>query len=235
MHETIALFDLDNTLVAGDSDYAWCQFLIDANLPTHNAQTSPAILHKKNKDFMQAHMAGTLDMQMWWDFSVGLMAPYPIQTLRDLRDQFMRQKITSMIAPAAPALLASHQDKNHTLIMVTATNYFVAAPIAEHLGIPHVLATQLEEQAGYFSGKPVGTWCFREGKLDYMQDWLEQHNANLNNSIAYSDSQNDIPMLEAVSTAVAVDPDATLLKHAREREWDVISLRAGKQVQPILP
>jgi HAD superfamily hydrolase (TIGR01490 family) len=235
MSQTIALFDLDNTLLAGDSDYAWCDFLIKEVLPNRPQGKPLPILHEENEKFMRAHDAGTLDMGAWWDFSVGLMSPYPIKELQSLQDQFIAQRIVPIIAPAVPELLAQHRTQGHTLILITATNHFVASPIAKYLNIPHVLACRLEERDGHFTGKAKDPWCFREGKLNHLQKWLNEKNTDLQNSIAYSDSHNDLPLLEAAHEAVAVNPDPTLLKHARMHNWRVLSLREGKQAQAIPP
>lgn len=231
----IALFDLDNTLIGGDSDYAWCQFLIDRHSSADRESEARDELYRRNEEFMCAHEAGTLDMEKWLRFSLGLMKSQPIKELLKLREEFMSRIVVPMIAPAASALVTAHRSQSHELVLITATNHFVATPIAEHFGIEHLIATQAEECDGFFTGRAVGTWCFREGKVSRLRDWLDKNSLSaehgLKNSYAYSDSHNDLPLLKAVTQPVAVNPDQNLLAHAREQGWQVMDLRSGSEIK----
>lgn len=229
----ITLFDLDNTLIDGDSDYAWCEFLINHQSSQDKNGLSSPMLHQRNREFIQAHQAGTLDMGEWLSFILGIMSAHPINKLRMLQKQFMTEVLIPMIAPATTGLVEQHRQNGNQLVLITATNDFVAQPIAHWLRIPHVLATEAQQQDGYFTGKATGTWCFREGKLTHLRSWLDQHAFNLDNSYAYSDSYNDLPLLAAVTTAVAVNPDPRLHAHARKQQWQIVSLREGPNIREL--
>jgi HAD superfamily hydrolase (TIGR01490 family) len=215
----LALFDLDNTLLDGDSDYAWAQFLIEEGV-LHAGE-----YHAKNEYFYQCYKEGTLDIHAFLDFQLAPLARYPRRQLDAWHGDFMRRKIRPIIAPGTPELIASHADA--TTAIVTATNRFITAPIAAELGVPTLIATDIEEVDGAFTGKPRGTPNFREGKIERVNQWLEAKGRRLEEyeSWFYSDSLNDLPLLERVTHPVAVDPDATLRAHALARGWPVISLR----------
>lgn len=225
MMKQIALFDLDNTLISGDSDYQWTRFLIKQL--SYQADE----LHEKNQAFFSAYEAGSLNMQEWLDFSLGLMRSKPMSELLALRERFADQVLIPMLAEAAPSLVDTHRERGDELVMITATNEFIAEPIVRHLNIEHVLATLLEEKDGAFTGNTEGIWCFREGKIERLRAWLSSRQMDaqeaLEHSWAYSDSHNDIPLLEAVANPVAVNPDAKLLAHARKQDWQVLDLRSG--------
>ena len=200
----LALFDLDNTLLEGDSDVEWAQFLIEEGV------LHPDEYHAKNQWFAERYKDGTLDIHEFLDFQLAPIARRPRGQLEDWHRQFMRRKIRPIIQPRAPELIARHADEGALTALVTATNRFITAPIAEELGIPNLIATDIEEVDGLFTGKPRGVPNFREGKV---KSWF------------YSDSLNDLPLLELVDHPVAVDPDATLRARAEERGWQVISLK----------
>lgn len=215
----LALFDLDNTLLEGDSDYAWAQFLIEEGV------LHPDEYHAKNEWFYARYKDGTLDIHEFLDFQLAPIAGRARGQLDAWHADFMQRKIRPIVCARATELIASHGDA--LTAIVTATNRFITAPIAAELGVPHLLATDIEEVDGVFTGKPRGTPTFREGKIARVNEWLAGRGAKLGDfeSWFYSDSLNDLPLLELVTHPVAVDPDPTLHAHAREHGWPVISLR----------
>jgi HAD superfamily hydrolase (TIGR01490 family) len=215
----LALFDLDNTLLDGDSDYAWAQFLIEEGV-LHAGD-----YNAKNDYFYERYKDGTLDIHEFLDFQLAPLAKRPRAQLDAWHNEFMRRKIRPMILPKAPQLIAKHADA--LTAIVTATNRFITRPIADELGVRDLIATDIEEMDGVFTGKPRGTPTFREGKIQRVDEWLAAKGRKLADfeSWFYSDSLNDLPLLERVTHPIAVDPDATLRAHAQERQWPIISLR----------
>ena len=215
----LALFDLDNTLLDGDSDHAWAQVLIEEGV------LHPDEYHAKNEWFYERYKDGTLDIHEFLDFQLAPIARRPRAQLDAWHQDFMQRKVRPMILAKAPELIAKHSDA--TTAIVTATNRFITAPIAAELGVPKLIATDIEEVDGVFTGKPRGTPTFREGKIERVNEWLAESGHKLADyeSWFYSDSLNDLPLLERVTHPVAVDPDATLRAHAVERGWPIISLR----------
>jgi HAD superfamily hydrolase (TIGR01490 family) len=215
----LALFDLDNTLLDGDSDYAWAQFLIEEGV------LHPDQYHARNEWFYERYKDGTLDIHEFLDFQLAPIARRPRAQLDAWLSDFMQRKIRPMIFPRAPELIARHADA--LTAIVTATNRFITQPIAHELGVATLIATDIEEIDGIFTGKPRGTPTFREGKIERVNEWLGSRGHRLQDyeSWFYSDSLNDLPLLDRVTHPVAVDPDATLRAHATERGWPIISLR----------
>ena len=216
----LALFDLDNTLLQGDSDYEWAQFLIEEGV-LHAGE-----YNAKNDWFYERYKDGTLDIHEFLDFQLKPIARRPRAQLDAWHSQFMQRRIRPIILPRAAELVASHGDA--LTAIVTATNRFITQPIAAELGVENLLATDIEEdEQGVFSGKPRGEPTFREGKIQRVKDWLAGRGTTLADyeSWFYSDSLNDLPLLELVTHPVAVDPDATLREKARARGWPIISLR----------
>ena len=215
----LALFDLDNTLLDGDSDHAWAQFLIEEGV------LHPDEYRAKNEWFYERYKDGTLDIHEFLDFQLAPIARRPRAQLDRWHQDFMQRKVRPMILPGAPALIAKHADA--ATAIVTATNRFITAPIAAELGVPKLIATDIEEVDGVFTGKPRGTPTFREGKIERVNEWLAERGQRLADyeSWFYSDSLNDLPLLERVTHPVAVDPDPTLRSHAAKRGWPIISLR----------
>ena len=218
----LALFDLDNTLLAGDSDYEWAQFLIDRGV------LDRARYEAENDRYFAAYEAGTLDIFEFLGFQLAPLACYPRSRLDAWHAEFMAEKVRPMIAPGARALVARHREAGALCAIVTATNSFVTGPIARELGVPHLIATEPETRDGAFTGKVAGVPCFREGKVERLEQWLARIGTPLEGFAAswfYSDSHNDLPLLERVSRPVAVDPDPRLAALAAARGWPVISLR----------
>ena len=215
----LALFDLDNTLLDGDSDHAWATFLIEEGV------LHPDEYHAKNEWFYERYKDGTLDIHEFLDFQLAPIARRPRAQLDSWHNDFMRRKLRPMILPRAPELIAQHADA--LTAIVTATNRFITEPIARELGVPTLIATDIEEIDGVITGKPLATPTFREGKIERVNEWLATRGHRLQDyeSWFYSDSLNDLPLLERVTHPVAVDPDPTLRAHAAERGWPVISLR----------
>jgi len=216
----LALFDLDNTLLAGDSDFEWAQFLIEKGVLDRE------VYEARNQAFYDQYKAGTLDIHEFLDFQLKPLSRHPRAQLDAWHAEFMRTRIVPMVARGTPELLASHRDD--VRVIVTATNSFVTAPIAAHLGVPHLIATNPEQVDGEFTGRVVGTPSFREGKVDRLEEWLAGRGTNwgeVAESWFYSDSLNDLPLLERVHHPVAVDPDPTLRAHAETHGWPVLTLR----------
>jgi HAD superfamily hydrolase (TIGR01490 family) len=218
----LALFDLDNTLLAGDSDYEWGQFLVDRGV------VDRARYEAENAAFYDQYKAGTLDIHEFLGFALRPLAAHTAEELDRWHAAFMAERVRPMIRDGARALIEKHLGAGDLCAIVTATNSFVTAPIARELGVPHLVATEPERIEGRFTGRVAGTPCFREGKIARVEQWLETLGARLASfaeSAFYSDSHNDLPLLERVSRPVAVDPDARLQAEAHRRGWPVISLR----------
>jgi HAD superfamily hydrolase (TIGR01490 family) len=218
----LCLFDLDNTLLTGDSDYEWGQFLIDQGVLKREQYEA------QNAEFFEQYKAGTLDIHEFLGFALRPLAAHTPQELERWQAEFMRSRIAPMIGAPARALVRRHLEAGELCAVVTATNSFVTAPIAREFGVPHLVATEPERIAGRFTGRVAGTPCFRNGKIERVEAWLASLGHRLEqfaHSAFYSDSHNDLPLLERVTRPVAVDPDATLAAEAKLRGWPVISLR----------
>ena len=224
----LAIFDLDNTLLSGDSDYLWGQYLIEQGLVERDTY------ERENERFYQQYRAGTLDIYEFLSFSLRPLAEYELDHLLALRQQFVRDKIVPLITAASRTLLRTHRDAGHYLLIITATNHFITEPIAAELGVDDLIATDPEFKHGRFTGAVAGTPSFREGKVTRLQQWLIQRQKNLTHSWFYSDSHNDLPLLELVTHPVAVDADETLTQHAKQKGWPLLSLR-GVTPLPRIP
>jgi HAD superfamily hydrolase (TIGR01490 family) len=219
----LALFDLDGTLLTGDSDYSWSQFLIARGV------VDGAHHERENQRFFDAYKAGTLDIYAFLDFQLAPLAAHPLATLEAWRADFVREMILPMISDKARQLVKHHLDDGDLCAIVTATNSFVTAPIAREFGVANLIATEPEMRDGAFTGKVSGLPCFREGKVTRVESWLVSQRAPQLKAIAkswfYSDSQNDLPLLESVTDPVVVSPDDTLRAIALDRAWPEMSLR----------
>lgn len=216
---TLAIFDLDNTLIAGDSDYEWGRFLTDIGVVDEKSYQST------NRAFYEQYKAGTMDIREFCRFAFRPLAEHDPQTLSRWRDRFLAERIEPLILPAAEALLERHRRAGDTLLIITATNLFITAPIAERLGVHDLLATEPEFRDGRYTGELHGVPCFQGGKVTRLETWMAHNGETLEGSWFYSDSHNDLPLLERVDNPVAVDPDETLADHAAARDWPIISLR----------
>lgn len=216
----LALFDLDNTLLSGDSDYEWAQFLIERGV------LERAEYETKNDRFFLQYKEGTLDIHEFLEFQLAPLARYPRGKLDEWHAEFMRNKIAPIIRAKGMELVRRHLGHGDLGAIVTSTNAFITAPIAREFGLD-LVATELEVQDGRFTGKPSGTPCFREGKITRVEEWLAGQGRIFASFTAiwfYSDSQNDLPLLEYVTHPVAVDPDEVLRGVAVKRGWQIVSL-----------
>ncbi|MDC0689594.1 HAD-IB family hydrolase [Mitsuaria sp. RG] len=215
----LALFDLDNTLLGGDSDHAWGDYLCERGI------LDPVAYKQRNDAFYQDYLNGTLDMQAYLAFSMEILAASEPAQLEQWHREFMRDCIEPIILPRAEALLRQHREAGDQLVIITATNRFVTAPIARRLGVRTLLATECEVRDGRYTGRSTDIPCFREGKVARLARWMLENGFDLEGSYFYSDSLNDVPLLEVVANPVAVDPDPRLRVEAERRGWQVISLR----------
>lgn len=216
----LALFDLDNTLLDGDSDHSWGLFL--AEIGVISAQE----YKDQQNHFYRQYLRGSLNIQEFLAYQLKPLRQYSMEQLLSWRTQFMVDIITPMIESGKPELLKPHQEAGDEIIIITATNDFIASPIAEQLGVSILIATTAELINGQYTGKCAGTPCFQEGKVEKLQSWLvEQGRANdiALDSFFYSDSFNDLPLLEKVSTPIAVSPDEKLQSHAQNMGWTIIN------------
>ena len=215
----LAIFDLDNTLLNGDSDYLWGQFLVERGVVDADWYES------ENQRFYDEYKAGSLDIFEFLHFSLKPLSEHDVATLNDWHADFMHKYIQPIIQTKAQELVDQHRDAGDTLLIITATNRFVTSPIAAAFGIENLLATDPAQKSGQYTGDVEGTPCFQEGKVERLGQWLAETGHDLEGSYFYSDSNNDLPLLKKVQHPVAVDADDTLLQHAEKQGWDIISLR----------
>lgn len=215
----LALFDLDNTLLSDDSDYLWGCFLSDKGL------VDKELYEQANLRFYQQYKQGTLDIFEFLHFALTPLAENDFDKLQTLHVEFMESLIRPVMTQAGQAKIKQHREQGDTLVIITATNSFVTAPIAKAFGVDHLIATEAEIVDGQYTGKVRGTPCFQQGKITKLNEWLETSGKNLQGSYFYSDSHNDLPLLEQVAHPIAVDPDDQLKAIAQERQWQIISLR----------
>ena len=219
----LAIFDLDNTLLAGDSDAEWGRFLV--KIKAVDAEQYAAA----NEGFYQDYKNGCLDIQAYLRFALTPLKEHPIAQLQAWHEQFMRETIRPMIAPGTAELLAKHRASGDLMMIITATNQFVTGPIAQELGFEHLLATPVDyDEQGQPTGSSTGIPCFQDGKILRLNAWLETHGyawEDFSETWFYSDSRNDLPLLRRVSHPVAVDPDDALRAEAEACDWRLISLR----------
>ena len=214
----LAVFDLDHTLLAADSDFLWGQFLCDEGIVDREDYA------EKNRRFYADYAAGKLDVEAFYRFSLAPLAMKSIAEWQPLRERFLREIIAPVVAPLAPALLERHRAAGDTLLITTATQRFITEPIAALLGIEHLLATEPEILDGRLTGRLLRA-NFQAGKVDSLKEWIASQSVPVTYVAAYSDSRNDIPLLASAVEAIAVDPDPALREEALRRGWPVISLR----------
>lgn len=216
---TLAIFDLDNTLLAGDSDHAWGEFLVEEGI------VDAEHYRQANDRFYQEYLNGGLDIHRYLSFALEPLTQHEPEELMRWRDKFLDVKVRPMMLAKAKDLLDDHRRQGHTLLIITATNRFVTEPVARLLEIDHLIATDPEMVNGRYTGAVAGVPSFQEGKVTRLQEWLEHHQESLDGAWFYSDSHNDLPLLRQVSNPVAVDPDPTLADVARNQGWTILSLR----------
>lgn len=218
----LALFDLDNTLLNGDSDFEWSQFLIRIGV------LDAELFEAQNLKFYQQYKAGTLDIHEFLDFQLKPLSRHPRSTLDTWHQQFMRESVMPMVTQPSRALVAQHLAAGDVCVIITATNSFVTAPIAHEFGIEHLIATEPEHHNGEFTGRVAGVPSFKEGKITRLNQWLAVRGWTLesfDDTTFYSDSLNDLPLLKIVQHPVVANPDDTLRAHAEQHGWPIINLR----------
>lgn len=216
---TLAIFDLDNTLIADDSDFLWGQFLVEQGI------VDRSIYERVNAQFYKDYQQGNLDMIAFLRFALKPLAEHSLEQLNVWREQFLNDVIKPIYLPNAQALVDKHRSQGHTLLVVTATNRFITAPIVAMYGIENLIATTPELVDGRYTGEIVGIPSFQAGKVTLLEEWLQNTGKTLEGSYFYSDSHNDLPLLQKVENPVAVDPDEKLREFAQSKGWKIISLR----------
>lgn len=215
---SLAIFDLDHTLIGGDSDHAWGEFLCRKGV------VNEAEYRAANDRFYEEYLRGEMDIHQFLNFALNPLAQHSPEQLNLWHAEFMQECIEPIILPRAEALLEQHRSQGDFLLIITATNRFVTAPIARRLGVDDLIATDPEMVNGRFTGRVAGTPCFQEGKVKRLEQWLRQTGRSLEGSWFYSDSNNDLPLLETVDNPVAANPDERLSAIARERGWPILQL-----------
>lgn len=216
---TLAIFDLDNTLIAGDSDHLWGEYLCTLDM------VDQASFHAANEGFYADYQRGELDITAYLKFALAPLVGRHRDTLKEMQAAFLNDCIKPILLPAAAELIQKHRAQGHRLLIITATNELITKPIAELLGIETLLGCAVEVQDGVITGRPTGTLTYREGKVQRLTEWLAQEEESLEGAWFYSDSHNDLPLLDIVDNPVVVDPDPTLARLGSERGWLQISLR----------
>lgn len=217
----LVLFDLDNTLLNGDSDYLWGKFLAEKGAVDASEYES------KNREYYQLYLDGKLNIQEFLAFSLAPLTRLPLAQLLTWRQEFMESRIRPIMTKTGQEKIHFYQQQGATVAIITATQNFITAPIAEAFGVKHLIATEAEIIDGAFSGKVSGTPCFREGKITKLKDWLAGR--TWTHLTFYSDSQNDIPLLNLADVAIAVDPDPTLAAYAQSKGWPIESFHKQNQ------
>jgi HAD superfamily hydrolase (TIGR01490 family) len=218
----LAIFDLDNTLLAGDSDYQWGEFLIDIGVVERAAHASI------NDQFYADYKVGKLDINAFLEFQLKPLSQHPRAQLDAWHREFMQQKIAPMMTEKSRALVEQHRANGDLLVIITATNSFVTGPIATAFGIANLIGTVPEEMNGEFTGKVTGTPSFQQGKITRLNEWLAERGQGLSDfgtTWFYSDSHNDLPLMKLVDKPIAVNPDPILLAYAEDHAWPIMSLR----------
>jgi len=217
----LAIFDLDNTLLNGDSDVAWGEYLIELGVRDEQ------VYRQTNLKFYQDYLDGCLDIRAFQRFQLKVLTEYPLETLLQWRADFITKKIVPLMLPKAQALIAEHRQNNAQLLIITATNRFITQPIAEKLGISELIATEPEMRNNSYTGDIVGEPSYAQGKVVRLEQWLTERNWVFEEieTWFYSDSHNDLPLLRKVTHPIAVDADEKLRAEATQRHWSIMSLR----------
>ncbi len=216
---SLAIFDLDNTLISGDSDFLWGEFIGEEGIVDASAY------RKKNEYFYQEYDLGTLDIYAWLEFCLEPLTRYSMTELQEFHHRFMIQKIEPILLDKAQNCINQHKERGDTVLVMTASTSFVTAPIVKKYGINHLLATEPEIKEGRYTGGVSGIPCFQAGKIDKLMPWLQKNEETLTGSTFYSDSHNDLPLLELVDNPVAVNADKILTKIAEKKGWEILNWR----------
>ena len=215
----LAFFDLDNTLVAGDTAQAFSEYLDASQLPT------PVDFLAVNHVYMNEYDAGTLNLEDYMRYTLSPLLTLNTTQVNAIITDFINDILVTMVLPKAHALLKKHKDNGDELIIISATGSHLVSPIAKYLGVEHALGVDVDIIDGHLTGEIVGTPTFREGKVIRAEQWAKEHGYTMDETYFYSDSLNDLPLLEKSKYPVAVDPDPTLENIAKENNWPIISLR----------
>jgi len=215
----IALFDLDDTLLDGDSNHLWGRFLVERGV------LEAAPFERLQARYDAEYRAGKIAFEEYLSFTAGPLRQRSSEELSAWQRQFATQHAESALFPQAVALVDSHRRRGHALVLITATNRFFVEPFARVLGVHALLASELEQVDGCYTGRPLGEPCYREGKLRRFRAWLDAEGQARGETWFYSDSHNDIPLLEHVDNPVAVNPDAALRSLAEARRWPILQFR----------
>jgi HAD superfamily hydrolase (TIGR01490 family) len=215
----LAIFDLDHTLLSGDSDHAWGQFLVDSKIVESEHH------QRQNDYFYEQYKAGSLDIEEYLAFALKPLTEQPLDVMLALRETFIEERIKPLITDKARALIDQHKQAGDELLIITATNAFVTRPIATLLGFDELIAPEPEIIDGQYTGGITGIPSFQQGKVTRLDMWLKEKQIDLTGAFFYSDSHNDLPLLNIVDNPVAVDADEILTDTARKNSWPIISLR----------
>ena len=215
----LAIFDLDNTLIGGDSDLLWGQFLCA------HGYVDGEYYHQRHKEFYDDYLAGALDIRQFLEFQLQPLAGVPLEILLERRQRFLHEKIRPIMLDQAVQLVAGHRQQGHVLLIITATNRFLTEPIAELFGVLNLIASEAEMKDGCYTGQPLGIPSYAAGKVTRLNAWLDEYGDRPGESWFYSDSHNDLPLLNSVTYPVTVDPDEILREEATKQGWPIISLR----------
>ena len=215
----VTIFDLDETLIAGDSDHKWGQFLVDRRLV--NTKKFKEI----NDRFYKQYKEGALNIDEYLNFSCSPLTQYSIEELHAFRSEFVAERITPIILKEAQNLVEEHRQQGDTLLVITATIEFITRPIVDEFGIDNLIAPEPEIVFDRYTGRTLGVPSFGEGKVTRLHQWLKSREISMDGSYFYSDSHNDLPLLRLVDNPVAVDPDQILKEEAEKKNWPIITLR----------
>ena len=215
----LAIFDLDNTLIAGDSDHAWGEYLVEQGI------VDEKIYKDSNDKFLKDYQNGNLNIEEYLAFALQPLAKHPIKDLHNWRQDFFERKIQPLILPKALELIAHHRTQGDFLLIITATNRFVTELIAQALEVDHLIATEPEQNEQGYTGRVSGTPSYKEGKIVRLNEWLSEQEYDMEGAYFYSDSHNDLPLLKLVEYPIAIDPDDTLRKYCETHHWPIRSLR----------
>ena len=214
----LALFDLDETLLAGDSDYLWGQHLVEQGVVDRE------IYEQTNRQFYEQYKQGSLDIYEFSRFAFKPLSEHPIETLKQWRTDFVNQKIKPIMTSKGLHAVEKHRQAGDHIIIITSTNQFITQPIAELYNVHQLIATRPQMIEGKYTGE-LDVPCFAHHKIDRLNEWLQESGLDLQGSYGYSDSHNDLPLLKAVDNPYAVDPDEKLRQHAEQANWNIISFR----------